>query len=53
MTESIALIYNKKLMPEPPETFDELIDFARKNTKPAEKNTASCMRAPTFTTAIS
>jgi arabinogalactan oligomer/maltooligosaccharide transport system substrate-binding protein len=37
VTESIALIYNKKLMPEPPESFDELIDFARKNTKPAEK----------------
>ncbi len=37
VTESIALIYNKKLMPEPPESFDELIDFARKNTEPAEK----------------
>ena len=37
VTESIALIYNKKLMPEPPETFDELIDFARKNTNPSEK----------------
>ncbi|MBA4493231.1 extracellular solute-binding protein [Paenactinomyces guangxiensis] len=37
VTESIALIYNKKLMPKPPETFEELYQFAKANTKPAEK----------------
>lgn len=36
-TESIALIYNKKLMPNAPATFEELYQFAKANTKPAEK----------------
>jgi arabinogalactan oligomer/maltooligosaccharide transport system substrate-binding protein len=36
-TESIALIYNKKLMPTPPATFEELYNYAKANTKPAEK----------------
>ncbi|SEN06153.1 extracellular solute-binding protein [Lihuaxuella thermophila] len=37
VTESIALIYNKKLMPNPPETFEELYQFAKDFTQPAEK----------------
>jgi arabinogalactan oligomer/maltooligosaccharide transport system substrate-binding protein len=37
VTESIALIYNKKLMPNPPGTFEELKSFAKSYTKPAEK----------------
>jgi arabinogalactan oligomer / maltooligosaccharide transport system substrate-binding protein len=37
VTESIALIYNKKLMPKPPATYEELVQFAKANTKPAEK----------------
>lgn len=36
-TESIALLYNKALMKEPPDTFEELIDFAKKNTDPGKK----------------
>ncbi|OYD06465.1 extracellular solute-binding protein [Paludifilum halophilum] len=36
-TESIALIYNKDRMKEPPKTFEELIRFAEENTDPAKE----------------
>lgn len=34
--EAIALIYNKKLVPNPPQTFEEIVEFA-KNQKKANK----------------
>ncbi|MEW9701383.1 maltose ABC transporter substrate-binding protein [Paenibacillus sp. SI8] len=35
--ETYALYYNKKLVPEPPKTFDELIEIAGKINNPAQK----------------
>lgn len=35
--ETYALYYNKKLVPEPPKTFDELIEIAAKINKPDQK----------------
>ncbi|MBS3787254.1 maltose/maltodextrin ABC transporter substrate-binding protein MalE [Candidatus Bipolaricaulota bacterium] len=35
--EAIALIYNKELVEEPPETWDELMEAARELTNPEEK----------------
>ncbi|BAS27047.1 sugar ABC transporter substrate-binding protein [Limnochorda pilosa] len=35
--EAIALMYNKDLVPDPPETFDELLAIARAQTDPAAR----------------
>lgn len=35
-TENIAIIYNKALVPEMPETWDELLEFAREITDPTK-----------------
>lgn len=37
VSESVALIYNKKLMPQPPDTYEELVEYAKANTRAAEK----------------
>jgi len=47
-TESIALIYNKKLIPQPPETFDALIAFAKAHTNPKEKKYGLLYEAANF-----
>lgn len=35
-TENIAIIYNKKLVPQPPRTWDELLNLARQMTDPTK-----------------
>jgi len=47
-TESVALIYNKKLMPKPPATFEELIRFAKDFTKPEQKKYGLLFEANNF-----
>lgn len=47
-TESIALIYNKKWISRPPETFEELVAFAKAHTNPQEKKYGLLYEAANF-----
>jgi arabinogalactan oligomer/maltooligosaccharide transport system substrate-binding protein len=48
VTESVALIYNKKLMPEVPKTYEDLLSFAKQNTNGAEKKYGLLFEANNF-----
>lgn len=45
-TESIGLVYNKKLVPKPPATFDELIAISKKLTDRSKKKYGFLMQSP-------